>query len=340
MYNEPENEGYVWSLSSGHTMRIGTDCSGIDAPVQAVKNIGVPFRHVFSCDLDKWCMQVIQQNSPPERMLQMDMRERDVDSVPDVDLYVCGFPCQPFSIRGKREGMQDKRGNVFFACAEYIRRKRPTFFLLENVPLLVTLEGGETFRVIMEELNAIGGYVVEWAKMDTKDYGIPQRRRRIYILGRRDGGGKVLPPNLIPCSPQDAFVDWSNREPPPPCGNQTERARVLTTHILRGGGCFLDTQQYRVPQRVPRDTTFSSCLITSTTLWCAKLERWASVKELLRLQGFPDDFIPLKSDSKMKKLVGNTMSVNVLESILSPLLLGVDCAGSFLPYNVSRVLRQ
>ena len=122
-------------------LRIGTDCSGIEAPIQALRQLGIPHRHVWSSDIDKFCIQSIKSNYDPERLYgdpngpypDGDITKRDHSTLPDIDLYVCGFPCQPFSIAGDRKGFEDKRGNVFWSCLDVIKVKQPKYFILENV---------------------------------------------------------------------------------------------------------------------------------------------------------------------------------------------------------------
>ena len=89
-------------------IRVGTDCAGIEAPIQALMNIKVPFQHVFSCEVDPHCQESIDANYHPENRYT-DMTTRDPASLPDIDLYVCGFPCQSFSSAGNRNGVREQR---------------------------------------------------------------------------------------------------------------------------------------------------------------------------------------------------------------------------------------
>lgn len=185
-------------------LRIGTDCSGIEAPIHALRQLGILHQHVWSSDIDKYCIQRIKANYDPERIYgdpdgpyhDGDIRNRDNSTLLDIDLYACGFPCQPFSHAGKRLGLQDKRGNVFFACVDVIRVKQPKYFILENVRGFLAHDKenkknkyGRTWNIIWNELSSLSdlGYTVKWKVLNTKDYGIPQNRERVYMVGVRDG---------------------------------------------------------------------------------------------------------------------------------------------------------
>jgi len=116
-------------------------------------------------------------------------RDHQAQSTPKVDLYVAGFPCQTFSQAGLQQGFLDKRGIVFYGCADYIDCKRPRAFILENVKGFLSHDGGKTFRRVMTTLRGIGdgAYEVKVEILDAQDHGVPQSRPRVYIVGiRRD----------------------------------------------------------------------------------------------------------------------------------------------------------
>ena len=123
-----------------------------------------------------------------------DARTIEPERMPDFDLLCAGFPCQAFSIAGKREGFADARGTLFFEIARIIEAKRPSYFILENVPGLLSHDKGRTFCTILSTLSELG-YHVEWKVLNSKDFGVPQARKRVYIVGYLDFrcAGKVLP---------------------------------------------------------------------------------------------------------------------------------------------------
>lgn len=114
--------------------------------------------------------------------------------LPDFDLLVGGFPCQSFSIAGKRKGFDDTRGTLFFDVARILAEKRPRHLVLENVKGLLSHNGGETFQTILGVLSDLG-YRVEWQVLNSKDFGVPQNRERVYFIGHLRGecSGEVLP---------------------------------------------------------------------------------------------------------------------------------------------------
>ena len=123
-----------------------------------------------------------------------DARNIETERMPDFDLLCAGFPCQAFSIAGKREGFADARGTLFFEIARLVKSKRPSYFILENVPGLLSHDKGRTFHTILRTFYELG-YYVEWKVLNSKDFGVPQSRKRVYIIGYLDRrcAGKILP---------------------------------------------------------------------------------------------------------------------------------------------------
>lgn len=123
-----------------------------------------------------------------------DARQIDTAGLPDFDLVCGGFPCQSFSIAGHRKGFEDTRGALFFEIARILKARKPPFVLLENVPGLLSHDEGRTFAVILGALSRLG-YHVEWQVLNSKDFGVPQSRQRVFIVGYLGAGcaGKILP---------------------------------------------------------------------------------------------------------------------------------------------------
>jgi DNA (cytosine-5)-methyltransferase 1 len=301
-------------------LRVGTDCSGIEAPIQALIQLKIPFEHVFSSEIDKYCIQSIKANYTPKIIFgdkdglfpEGDITKRDIKEVPDIDLYICGFPCQPFSQAGKRKGFKDKRGNVFWSCLEVIEKKKPKYFILENVRGLLTHDKGNTWKVIWEELNNIKDYNIQWCILNTKDYNIPQNRSRLYIIGTYKQ--KFRFPDKIKLK-KKLFVD-----------NDDDRQHITSVRhekILSklATGCIFIELAFGVSttRSFNNSGVLSSCITANTRLWCVPKHRYANTSELLYLQGFPRKFKIVVSNTQLKKQIGNSMSVNVVKELIKEL---------------------
>ena len=123
------------------SIKVGTDCSGLDAPIIALKAAGIDHEHVFSAETDQHCVETINANSAPG-IIFGNIMQRDNSKAPYVDLYIAGFPCQPFSTMGMQQGLDDTqgRGTIFFGVLDYIQTKLPKIFILENVKGFSTIE--------------------------------------------------------------------------------------------------------------------------------------------------------------------------------------------------------
>ena len=137
-------------------IRVGTDCSGMESPIQALEGMKMPFDHVFACDKDSDSKATIQANWKPAKFYD-DIATRDNKMSPEVDLYTAGFPCQSFSRAGNREGFYDAKGNgtIFHHVHDYIVTNLPKVFILENVDNIVDIDNGKCLKVIMNALRSI-----------------------------------------------------------------------------------------------------------------------------------------------------------------------------------------
>ena len=154
------------------------------------------FQCVGHCEIDKYAdasYRAIHDIGKEERYYP-DAREINPSDLPDFDLLCGGFPCQAFSLAGRRKGFEDARGTLFFEIARLAQAKRPSYLLLENVPGLLSHDGGRTFSAILAALNDLG-YFVEWTVLNSKHFGVPQSRRRLFIICYLDPrcAGKILP---------------------------------------------------------------------------------------------------------------------------------------------------
>ena len=138
------------------------------------------FHCVWSNEWDKYASQIYKKHYG--ECDTRDIRTVDTKDIPDHDLLCAGFPCQSFSIAGKRLGFEDTRGTMFFEIARIIRDKRPRYFLLENVKGLLSHDEGKTFQTILGVLSDLG-YEYQWQVLNSKNFGVPQNRERVFIVG-------------------------------------------------------------------------------------------------------------------------------------------------------------
>lgn len=154
------------------------------------------FTCIGHCEIDKHAEKAYRAayNIKENEVFYEDARKINPETMPEFDLLCGGFPCQAFSVAGRRKGFDDSRGTLFFEIARLARERRPPYLLLENVPGLLSHDQGRTFAAILDTLCDLG-YSVEFQVLNSKDFGVPQSRRRVYIVGYLNPGcaGKILP---------------------------------------------------------------------------------------------------------------------------------------------------
>jgi DNA (cytosine-5)-methyltransferase 1 len=180
--------------SQGHEELKGTNATG-GQPGEHGYN-GRPekqFACVYANEWDKYAAQIYERNYG-EKPDTKDIREVRAEDIPDHDLLTAGFPCQSFSIAGKRGGFEDTRGTLFFEIARIAKQKQPRLLLLENVKGLLSHDQGKTFGTILNTLDELG-YDLQWQVLNSKDFGVPQNRERVFIVGHLRGTSR---PEVFP----------------------------------------------------------------------------------------------------------------------------------------------
>jgi len=330
---------------------IGTDFSGIGAPEQALIGLGIKHKSVFACDINKYAKQSFLANHTTETWFD-DIKKRDPKKTPYCDLYVAGFPCQAFSVAGKRKGFEDTRGTLFFDLFKYIDIKRPKYFVLENVKGLMGHDKGNTFRVIMDSLERLN-YTIYHKVLNTKHYGIPQNRERLFIVGFRESHEFEWPESVELKETIEDFLEtnvdkrfyltsqrikkleeYNERNKKKGNGFRAKFHNVvkdIMSCLKVGGSGSSDLIEWIADVRTDqgiriRKNRMSPCLTTSSTpiIKQRKIRRLTPL-ECLRLQGFPDSFHQNcvdagVSDSQIYKQAGNSMTVNVMMALLNEIL--------------------
>jgi DNA (cytosine-5)-methyltransferase 1 len=179
--------------------KVGSDFSGVGAFNQALRRLGVEYQEIFACDMDKYARQTFIHNYGEPKYYPTNVYDREIPSE-SLDIYMTSPPCQAFSLAGKRLGKDDKRGILFFNSHEFIQVNKPRYFIFENVKGLLSDDGGNTFS---EWVNLLGGksvnglpvlfpyedsvpYHLYWKVLNAKNYGVPQNRERVFLVGIRD----------------------------------------------------------------------------------------------------------------------------------------------------------
>lgn len=266
---------------------------------------------VFSSEWDKYAQNMYEENYG-ERPFG-DINDIKPGDIPDHDFLLAGFPCQPFSIAGKQLGFADTRGTLFFNIEKILEEKQPYGFLLENVSRLVTHDKGRTFKVIIERLEKLG-YTVYYKVLNTLDFGLPQLRKRIYIVGFKDkihfqfpkpDGTKLTLEDILEPEediPSNYYVSESIKKkrfskvkpnaPYPSIWHENIGGNISAlphSCALRAGG------------------SYNYLLVNG--------ERRLTGREMLRLQGFPDSFKINVAYTQVRKIAGNSVTVKVIELI-------------------------
>lgn len=259
-----------------------------------------------------------------------DITKIDEKEIPDFDIIMGGFPCQSFSIAGKRQGFEDTRGTLFFDVARIIKEKKPSIVFLENVKGLTSHDKGNTLKVILSSLDQLG-YEVYYKVLNAKDFGLPQKRERIYIVGfnrTKVPNYKLFTfpkpiENKIPIStileknvPINHFISeqyWGTLK------------RHKERHAGKGNGFGYQI----VPENEVANTIVVGGMGRERNLVIDKSKpkgksdkiinqehvRTMTVREWARLQGYPDTYIFPVSNSSAYKQLGNSVAINVIEAI-------------------------
>lgn len=290
-------------------------------------NIG---QHSISCvgfsEIDKYANQLLAKRFPNIPNFG-DCTKIEADKLPDFDMLCGGFPCQSFSIAGKRRGFEDTRGTMFFHIARILEVKRPKIVFLENVKGLLNHDKGETFKVIIQTLSELG-YDVQWMVLNSKFHGVPQNRERVFIIGSLRGQRR---PEILPFgggstenveinqmnNPTHSYYRFYGTDGVSNCfrssnGNKVPKIYAISNSSKRES----KWQTENSPAILSRD--YKEPKIVKTPLQIRRL----TPTECERLQGFPDNWTEGFSDTQRYKMMGNAVTVNVIKAIGEKLIKG------------------
>ena len=271
---------------------------------------------VFSSEFDEDACTTYQANFGEHPA--GDITKINAQDIPDFDILLGGFPCQAFSIIGKRLGFADEtRGTLFFDIERILQEKKPKAFMLENVRNLTAHDGGKTFRIILSHLEALG-YTVYAKVLNALDYGCCQKRERIIIVG-------FLEPVLFsfpqPCAGKARLQDILETNVPP---KYYVRENIRDSRLAR-----LKDPNYPKPyishENIGGSITphpYSAALRAgaSANYILINDERRPTEREMLRLQGFPDSYKIVLPYGKVKKQCGNSVAVPVMKAVATQMV--------------------
>jgi len=286
-----------------------------------IGGIRIPFEElggkcIFSSEMDKFAQQTYEANfgeKPYGDITKIPLKE-----IPEHDILLAGFPCQPFSIIGEQKGFADTRGTLFFNIESILKDKRPRAFLLENVKGLRSHDKGRTFATIIRKLEELE-YNVHTTILNSLDFGLPQKRERTFIVGFLDNVEFQFPkPSKHNTSLEDILED----------DNQVDKSLFASEEIIK-------KRMEKVKDDYPTPSIWhenKSGNISALRYSCALRaggsynyllvngKRRPSAREFLRLQGFPETFKVVVSYTQHRKQIGNSVSVPVIRAVAHQML--------------------
>lgn len=286
------------------------------AAEQVFSERGLSSRCVFSSDIDPAVRQTYAANfaASPEG----DITRIAAHDIPDHDILFAGFPCQPFSICGDMNGFDDTRGTLFFDIARILAVKQPGCFVLENVKQLKGHHNGKTLKRILETLRGIG-YRVEYNVLNALDFGVPQKRERIFIVGFLEPVRFEWPEAKIPMTPLEAILE--KNVPAFYYASESIRDKRMAT---RAGKPPLQQPTIWHENKSGAISAYPySCALRAGASYNYLLvngERRLTEREMLRLQGFPEHYHIVCGYQATRKQAGNSVAVPCVAAVLRALL--------------------
>lgn len=288
--------------------------AGIGGFRLALEQLGA--KCVFSSEIDKFCQQTYEANFGKKP--HGDITKIDANDIPDHDILCAGFPCQAFSMAGKRKGFDDPRGTLINNVYGILKMYQPKAFLLENVKGLVSHNKGETFKEIIKSLINCD-YAITYTVLKASDYGLPQLRPRLYIVGLKDPESmyKFEFPQPIPLTKNVGSILEENVDPKYFLSDKLwtwhQYHKEKESSKKNGFGYRLyspeDTNTGTLTARYGKDG--KEILIKQENNNPRKL----TPRECARLMGFPDSFKIVVSDTQAYKQFGNSVAVPVIKAI-------------------------
>ena len=318
------------------TLRSVELCAGAGGLALGLEKAG--FHHEMLVEIDSLSCSTLRHNRPNWNVIQDDIANVDFSHIENLDLLSAGIPCQSFSHAGKREGLASRNGEVFWLFKDCLDMLKPKMFLLENVRGLMTHDKGRTFDLIHKELQA-SGYQIFSKVLNANDFGVAQKRQRIFIIGVMGWGNLDVEFNFpFPYEYKpvlwDAIGDLQGNDNSDRLSYPLEKQKVLSQ--VPAGGCWVDLpveiqKEYmgksfynsggqrgmarRISWNEPSLTLMQLPVQKMTERCHPDEERPFTVRESARIQSFPDDWEFKGKTTKQYKQIGNAVPVKLAEAI-------------------------
>lgn len=289
-----------------------------------IGGIRIPFgelngKCVFSSEWDKAAQTTYTSNFG--EIPFGDITKIKADFIPHHDILLAGFPCQAFSIMGKMKGFDDTRGTMFFEVARILDYHHPKAILLENVKQIVSHDGGNTFKVILETLDKLG-YHVKWKVLNALDFGLPQKRERVIIVGFMDKNAAEkfnFEFDTVPYNLNSILEPEENIEASLIASDDIQAKRQRR---VEGKDVFYPSIWHENKSGNISVLPYACALRTGASYNYLLVNgyRRPSSRELLRLQGFPDNYNIVVSHTEIRKQTGNSVAVPMIRAVANKIV--------------------
>ena len=362
--NDPTSVGAVTLLAKhrnknlrvGHQrITVGSDCAGMGSELFALRGLGVNFQHCWASDIEPHVKKFHEAVHGCKAQWFDSIAQRNAANTCATDLYVAGFPCQPFSNAGRNAGIHDTRGNVFFEIAAHLEKALPRAFVLENVFGLTTTHW-PTFNLMLEMFSKIqlkdkpgqpSAYAISWKILETSMHGgLPHHRLRVYVVGVRVDS--LVAPMVWPeptymtplsniINVNDAVSNADASKIYPPKSSTTLRANVIS--VIRKvrkenpdviNDVVIDGDSSKTTYMIGKSPCLTRSRAGSGGFWLPCLGKRMGVKYVAKLQGYDYDYLlgklagdgktPILTDRELGLMLGNAMTLPLLQRVLGALL--------------------
>lgn len=310
-------------------MKVIELCAGAGGLALGFEKAGL--KHELLVEINKDCIATLKKNRPNWNILHADIKEVDYSTY-HPDIVVAGLPCQPFSYAGKQLGFNDTRGTLFFDYARCLKETNPKICIIENVEGLVRHDKGRTLNTIISVLEKELNYHVQYQVLNATDYGVAQKRKRMFLVGTKND----IIFNYPPKQKGNPTIRDALKNVPKSEGTEYSEKKKKVLSLVPPGGCWID-----LPEKIQKEymgksfysgggkrgmarrMSWDEPCLTLTTSPCQKQTerchpeeiRPFTVREYARIQSFPDDWEFIGGISSQYKQIGNAVPVKVAQAL-------------------------